>query len=669
MEPTLKYLKRRNLKTQNFFINFGRRIYKEIILFLGLTEKRHIKMAKESIKSLDAFEASPIPFGSKDSLLLANIRYQLNFSEALHHFMQADIKEEAKKIRNELLRRILGLKYRLEMVNGGLDKNPPQFDKINRLAELAAQWKTSQIAISDKEISSKDLNKFQEISQYGDLTNLILQDSAIREAFFIWSIRDKNEINAFVEFPATQMKIVECGISARIGKINPHCLKISKERNESDEIFKVMTLPFEGREYSILNDSLTITFKNEYTLTVRQIFQMFYDKNYRVGNLEFFQNGINNWNNHHLGPWNPAKGDFDSLDVNQPGWWQLLPLMEVLTLEKAKARYGNHLNGINWNMAVTASRLNQSLSYENTHAYLELAIPVGNDQYSIYDFGKFAFIFPSSFWEGLATFCYNAYATIAYPDENIFYTHRQHVQQSYEITPEQGFQCMEIIRKDILLSREGSLVFQIESENCAKWTYLILIAILGPEKVPNLFQLPLVYTEPAGAISLLFAILRPLPPAVQTFILNVMHLPFGARKNTYIIENGKRVGLSLEKHHFWRTSEVFLPALLHKQIESGKLSPIQPLSVASMKGGVMSQKQITEFDAYIIPYNEDLQPGIKFSVPHYVTQHSILESIATVNRSSYSYVNSVANLYTVVHAPPRPQKVAWLPIPITPSRL
>jgi hypothetical protein len=244
----------------------------------------------------------------------------------------------------------------------------------------------------------------------------------------------------------------------------------------------------------------------------------------------------------------------------------------VLSLKQAQARYGSHLDGTNWNAAATASRSSPSLDFEKTHAYIELAIPMGGGQYAIYDFGKFAYEFPGSVAENLTFFCRTVPATVAYPDENIFYTHRQHAQYSFELTSKQGFDLMEEIAQDIRMSRVGNFVYQIESENCAKWSHEKIAAVVGDGRMPNLFKIHLLNTEPEGACRVLFSLIKKIPDKWQTPLLSSLHLPFGASETQQVIENGVLVEKSLRTHQFWNTGVVYLPAFLLHQKYQGQFA-------------------------------------------------------------------------------------------------
>lgn len=437
---------------------------------------------------------------------------------------------------------------------------------------IAREWKEKQPLILNKELSAKEVDYLTYTSSRLDFMETFLRDPDIQSAFFKWVIRDGIHPQLFIEYPELQKKLVRCHLNGRIGHQGGDLLKIYSNNT--------VTLPFEGIEHNILDGRQEICFRGNYRLTIDQIFEIFRHKGLRVGNLELMADGIINWNVHRLGWWDAAARDYRVIDVDQPGWWKYLPRLQVLTLEQAKELYGPHMDGQTWNVAATASRSSPSLDFEKTHAYIELAIPMGNGSYAIYDFGKFAYQFPGTVMENLSFFCRTVPATVAYPDENVFYTHRQHAQYSFALTSEQGFDLMQEIAKDISLSRVGNFVYQIESENCAKWSHEKIEAVVGSWKMPNLFKIHLLNTEPIGPCKIIFSLIKQIPDKWQTPLLSTLHLPFGAADAQKIFENGVLVEKSLRTHQFWNTGEVYLPAYLLHQKYQGQFVFEEPVEIA-----------------------------------------------------------------------------------------
>lgn len=562
--------------------------------FWGGADSRWSSLAKSFNSRLDALEALPVVYATGDPQLQIDQAVDFQSYKKIAELILSNLSfctsKEAVHARNSLKRRYVALLYRLEAVNGGLDAVDVCKNYSEELLELASQWKHQQSILYDKALSIKERQRLMETLCFPEFVKLLFADEELKSEFLLWIIRDKVSPSPFIQFPAMQQKISDSTMTGRIGHFGENSLCIKKKLSNTEKFLsKVLTLPFEGKEMNILNESLSYTFHGNYTLTIKKIFECFKNKNIHIGNLEFLAEGISNWNNHRLGSWDADRKAYNIIDMSQPKWWSQLPIFEILSKQEAQRKYGWHLDGKTWNAAATASRGTPSLDFEHTHAYLELAIPFPDGKrYAIYDFGKFADEFPGSPIETLSMLCRNVHATIAYPDENVFYTHRQHAYHSFCMSPEEGIQLMDYIKHDILRSREKNFVYQIESENCAKWSQELLEAVLGGHRVPNLFKMPLLKTEPMGPVAKIFDLIKKLPVNFQTKVLTFLHLPLGAAKGTWIVENGKKVRKSLMTHEFWDTAEVYLPAFLHKQKEIGVFEPAVEAVVLPIGNGYFS---------------------------------------------------------------------------------
>lgn len=528
-------------------------------------EDRLITVAQGFVKSIDELESVPVRFDMDQAV---DYDSYVAAAEVILEKLNTFSSVAAFDASFNLLHRLISLRYRLEGVNGGFDTVAPDIDESVYLRRQVREWKEKQPLIARKELTEGDLKRIQETVSYSQFLLLLACDGDLRESFFIWTIRDKMSPAAFIQFPAMQEKITASSLAGRIGRVNGQMLQITKIVTSAG-VEKIMTLPFEGRNVNILDDKLAYTFRGNFTLTVARIFEIFANKFARAGDIELLAEGVINWNYLKMGWYDADQNRYHVVDVKKPGWWKRLPVFEVISLETARERFGNHVNGKNWNIAAAASRGSATLDYENTHAYLDIAIPVGNGNYAIYDFGKIANEFPTNMKETLSMFALNVEASVAYPDESIYYSHREHAYYSFPMTPEQGMKCMESITEDILVARENNFLYQIESDNCAKWAQEKIAAGIGEENIPNLFQMHLLATEPVGPVAHLFKFLRKLPKELRTYVLTRLHIPLGAGRKTYINMGGKRIAKSLSKHEFFETGIVYLPAYLHRQQEMG----------------------------------------------------------------------------------------------------
>lgn len=484
-----------------------------------------------------------------------------------------DSSKLSKKALLSLKRHRIALQYRLESLHGGLDLSFPERHVIEKLTQLAANWKKSQKVFWRQELSESDHKNLREACVYPLFIELLEQDPHLVNEFFKWTIRDGISPAPFVQFPCYQEKLTQAGMNGRIGKIGGSLLKISfsseSEWYSSGYKKKILTLPIEGRDADLLDQEKEVVLQGNFRLKIKDIFSIFRQKKVTVGNLEFFSAGILNWNAHRLGWWNATDQVYELIDLDQHDWWFQLPLLEILTLSEARSRYGDSADGKKWIVVAKATREYLNLHYDKSHAYLEVGVPVGKG-YSIYDFGKVATHFPATHWEEMRTFTVTVLATIAYPDENVYYSQRQHVGYCFGLDPEEGYKFMELIRDDMSKAREGNVVFQIESENCGRWIQNHLEEHLGKKKVPNLFRYLLIEAEPVGLMGKTFGLIRRFPAFCRSKILALLHFPFGAWKGRWIVDKqGRREWKSLTNSSYWKDGIVYLPAYLHYQRERG----------------------------------------------------------------------------------------------------
>lgn len=467
--------------------------------------------------------------------------------------------------------RLLALMYRLEEIR------KTDYDHI-LYAELllaAVEWKKHEKSYWKPAIDSKEEHIIQKCCEYPHFIKEVFNSSKTLKFFFKWVLRDRLPIEPLIQYPAMMELLHRCLLVGRISKMGGHLLEIKETplAKDSEVIEKTLTLPFEGKSVNILDTHAKVKLRGEYTLTIAQVLEIFEKKKFFPGNLEFLHDGIINWNTHKLAYWDAPEKLYVTIDLLCEEWWKQLPELETVTTAQAREKYGVFLDGIHWNFAIRASREDHSLNFERCHSYLEIAIPCGKDHYAIYDFGKFATKFPENEWQKLWQFSVFSPAAIAYPDENIFFTHRQHVNFSHLTTQEEGLAIMSSIKDDMIEARKNNLVFQIESENCGNWIYGILFDHLGATRVPNHYKIALIHTEPQGLIKWIFDCVKKLPSKFHNRALTWLHLPFGAWKGVHLMkETGESTHKSLTKTDFWQDTVVFLPAMLHRKYEEDHIS-------------------------------------------------------------------------------------------------
>lgn len=511
-----------------------------------------------SIERLDIAEKTPVLFekGKKD------VRFERLLS------MEPD------SLNEKFQQRWVALLYRLEGVNGGLDAEPTDEEAVDFLYSQAVYWKRSHPLVGKAILSAKELMHIKKSAQYPEFINLLKKFQSLKDKFFNWILQDGNEVTPFIEFPATCERIVESMLSGRINQHDSSALRILKESIPDEDVkIKTLCLPFEGLFLSILDEDLKITFRGNYTLTLKEIFHVFSKKEVEVGNLEFMKEGIVNWNLHRLGYWNADFKHYTTVDMDQSRWWEEMPVLETLNRRQLIKRFGIEVKSHGWIAAAVATRANADLDFDATHAFLEVAIPHEDGTYNIYDFGKLATEYPANLIERLMMLTKTVHAAVAYPDDSIFNTTRQRGFEPFLLNCRQGRSLMDLIRQDIRTAQDNNFIYQIESENCAKWVHSMLATVLEEKNVPDLFRMQLLDTHPKGPVAYIFSWIKKLPESWQVPVLTFLHLPLGAFRTIWVEEEGEKVAKSLSRHSFFETGQIFLPALLIHKVMTAKTIP------------------------------------------------------------------------------------------------
>ena len=552
----------RKAQSLNFIQNQAQKLKNHVLNSMNYISKLQKQEVRNINHLLDEVERNSSVNEKEFSKVL------LSAEEILH-----SLHNTRSNIRMALERRIIALRYRTG--NRGLESNKKLQKK---LFKTAARWVDKQHVLSDNMLSFADWDKLRVIAQYKDFVSLIMKFPQLRDELFQWVIRDHLDPEIFIQFPGLKERIVKSNLHGRLGYYSGKHLNI-REKNDR----KIVTMFFKGREVNILDDDLEVEFRENLKMTVGEVFHVFEKKDTNAGNLEHMEEGIVNWNVHEWGRYNAEKQEMKKVDFELRKWWNQLPVFETLSLVEAQERYGNQLDGYIWTVASRATRTEATMNTLGTHAFLEIVIPTedGNG-YRVYPMGKYAIGVPMTFnaIEGMGYMCQMAPATIAYLDENVFYSHRQQTHYAFPITPDQGLDLMELIQENMIDSREKNFVYQIETENCAKWVQETLVSILGEDKVPNLFKISYLDVELDGVPGAVMNFVRLFPRNWQGWVLTRLHIPLGAGSGVWIEKGGKRFFISLKSLPFWEDAMIYAPPLLHHQQQNGTLGKVSQTRVS-----------------------------------------------------------------------------------------
>ncbi len=547
------------------------------LLTLNYYDKNQLlTLAKAFTKTLNTLEKTPVVFQNDMKTVQPQYKKFLAYFNAYRTIESKLLFSKDPSIKHELnniRQRIIGLRYRIEAIHGGLDKtSTPDETIVKYICHLAYDWKSKQTLYPDKSknISERDIAKIRAACLYPEFIRLLSSNKDLQNQFFTWTIRDNNGAAQFIEFPATCERLQTCILSKRIGLLAPEELNIVEEKISSG-YQKVICLPFfDGHDINrinILDESKKVTLNNDRSISIKEILAIFAYKRITAGNVEFFgTKGIMNWSNFELGALNTKAYTYNRINLTDPEWWRQLPVLKEFSKEEMEARYQLSLKPGDWVRCINSTRENLDYTFNRRHGYIEMAIPLDNGHYAIYPFGKFPKHYPTSIIGQIRLIVQTLEARIEYPDQNTFYSHRQRAIQSKMITPDQGKAFMEHIRTDLIKSVNNNLPFQLGYENCAHWAEELLLIEEG-KNAPNAFKMPLTQMHHTHKpMELIFRA----PAAIQSAIMNGFKF-FAYIDGKKFKEKGELVYKNTPFNAKINEVYQYQPAHLNDQIENGSL--------------------------------------------------------------------------------------------------
>lgn len=540
-----------------------------IYRLINCENRQQISLGRECQRLLDKIEKVPVVFSEDPSKTIEQKNYYaacLKAAKLVVHVLSSSQSTNVKGALQNLMQRVTALQYRIEAVNGGLDRLDIDLTLTKQLCEAALSWKETHSLIVKKELTAEEIKKLEEVSTYPEFAKQILSKRSMN-CFFNWILQNNNEVGHYVEFPATCSRLKSVYIASRIGRL-PKTFQIRKEEKGGTGTFeKVATLPFliknKTEHINILDETQTVELDwNDGTkiFTINEIFNVFSRKNNEVGDLEMFKDGIRYWNCHQIG----------SIDLTLADWWNQLPIIEEITKEEMEKRIDDLLPSNEWIVFAKSSRTTPDMDLDKRHGYFEIAIPTSDGTYRVYPFGIFPNAFPETIPE-LVSFLGNTNrAKISYPDENFFYTHRQQASHPIKLTDDEAKLFMRNLQKELIRSRFGQLIFQFGAENCAYWAQSLINTI--DAKKHNFFKLEYVKSYPLNPLlKAIFNFLRNVPEFCRKAAIKAVDRCFWSSRGMWVLNDRKK---SFKSHH---TSPVrnecviYQPGYLHQQIAEGKI--------------------------------------------------------------------------------------------------
>ena len=568
-------------RAEGFFMRTFRKVFK-------MEDSRIASVCHAFNRTLDDLEKIPPQFNAGTTQLTVDHQEMFDrFVQASRAVSKYSLSSRDVRVKSELRmmdQKITSLRYRLmtydqdEIVE--INEYTPMFD---RMLDSAREWKKGVKLFEGADLTELDEEKLEEVCRYPEFVNQLEGDPKLRELFFKWIIRYNNPVRQFVEYPERCQRISQVYLAQRVGRFAGEHFKIQTREKEPGIDEKVLTLPFEllsekgdleVKDVSILDESKVLTLRGGYQASLDKIFAVFNRKEKNQGDFEFFgDQGIINWNSHYHA-WKNAEGGYKGIDYLKERWWEQLPVFEVISKEELEERYELDVEEGNWVGVAKSTAESLDLDVDRSHGYLEVAIPIGNDEYQILDFGKFAEKYPDKALD-YVTFLANTFRShLEYPDSNEFFSQRQHAAAPFELTPEKGRELMVEIQRTLIRSEEGNLIFQFAYENCAWWPQHVFKKILG-EDCPNFFYEKALNAKPSHPLlGSMFRGIRKAPKVLQKPLLNAVETLLVPWRGVYVIKRGRLEKKTLAKTPFGKDQKMWHPGALHQRIKSGTIKGV-----------------------------------------------------------------------------------------------
>lgn len=565
-----------NWHVEGIFMRTFRKIFK-------LENSRIASVCHAFNRCLDDLEKIPPHFNAGTTDLTVDHKEMFDrFIQTSRALSDYSIKSRNVKVKRELTlmdQKMTAVRYRIWLD----DPREINFESLDRITGLAEEWKKGVKLFEGVDLTDSDREKLEEVCEYPEFVEHLENNPKLRDLFFKWIIRYNNPVKQFVEYPERCQRMSQVYLAQRVGRFAGEHFKILVREKEPGIDEKVLTLPFEllsengdleVKDVSVLNESKVVTLREGYQTTLEKMFAAFSRKEKAPEDFEFFgDQGIINWNSHYHS-WRNAEGEYKGIDYLKERWWEQLPVFEVISKDELEERYDLEIEDGNWMGVVKSTSESLELDVDRSHGYLEVAIPMGNDEYQILDFGKFAEKYPEHSLD-YVSFLANTYRShLEYPDSNEFYSQRQHAAAPFELTPEKGRELMVEIQRTLIRSEEGNLIFQFAYENCAWWPQHVFKKILG-DNCPDFFYEKSLNAKPSNPIlGKIFSGIRKAPKVLHKPLLRAVEIILIPWRGVYVIKRGRLVKKTLAKTPFGKVQKMWNPSALHQRIKSGTIKGV-----------------------------------------------------------------------------------------------
>jgi hypothetical protein len=350
-------------------------------------------------------------------------------------------------------------------------------------------------------------------------------------------------VDMFIQTPQITKELHRSYIDTKLKKIKNKGLKFRELiDNKTGKRIKDVTLLIGGKEQSISDPSHMVKISEKTQMTVKRLFDTFKD-GLDGGFIpyEYLQDtGITEFD-----------GRCKGIDITK---WRELPVVERMTPKDILEEYGTKCpkdkeHGL---FVLRASRKNPGLYASDTHAWVDILLPLEDGSFNCISVGKFSTDFPVGQWETFKFIRYAHPAEMTIIDPNKFYNVRE---KAHFVFPPMNLERLDRCMKKIQQFRkdcdEKKEYFEGQGRNCAAF-----IEELTKDVFPD-FKLDLFNTKFSEVIAPPFTALIHLGNFVRICLSIVL---LGALKGVeFVNKDGSKKIVRLINNPDWREGILKLP--------------------------------------------------------------------------------------------------------------
>lgn len=454
-----------------------------------------VKLAQKRIGELDEIERNPDAKIKKDYF-----DAHVNYLDALSK-EQARVKDEVKtnntflgrvrrvalngfsKIRlcwtnsqtetviREYKIRVEAFRYRTGL-NSKVAKDQVSEDLVNRLAVEVIKFKKKNMYAEWQKngLTDHDKKQIRKLAQYEATTRILLEDSALLEQNFKFTIRCLYSVSCFMRFRATSQQLYDDRIAQQLN--DWHGVKLVKRIKETNTLG--VRFDHENRFVDILREKSVNVTATE-VASLKDIFTDFRKQVDRHGEYSVARTGIKKWKI------NKTWKDFitkenGSLDQLPKSFVDIVKYDELKKLFP-KLTYGETI------VSFSGSQEYEGDNIDGSHGFVRVRRPCGNGEYEVFSFGVYADEWPPRGWRFLLYMGDTVPANWCFPDPNSKYPHRV-IAETIRIIKEDDVEGHAQFNKDLIATLfDPTLVFQFCGRNCAYEAEKLAMAVPEPSLI------------------------------------------------------------------------------------------------------------------------------------------------------------------------------------------